>query len=242
MHQNCGLCSAQIPADSSGLNLVVCADCGWTPPNQTHIEKQTQKTTIMVFSGFAVAACVLFFHAATWDQHFVSIVPIKIMKALGVASAQQLNSMAEICEDRMLPNCQEEALQDLVKKEPSNLAALEELARLKTLLKKNSEALALYQSFFAKGGKSSEAAYKLAKLLEDKSDYGSAERFYLQALAAKPDVLQITVNEAYVKMLIRNGQYKKARKHIDELRDNGAPKYFLSTEYTEIEKNLRKRS
>lgn len=236
---NCPRCQATIVRDE----LLVCKDCGWMPESkQLLIENQTQRQSLMAFLFITVSLCLMFVHASTWDQHSLSIIPAKVSQLLGVASHSQLIHVADMCHDRMMSACEEEALGEALEKSPNDLKNIERLANLKVLLKNDREAFFLYQKYFELGGNESRAAYKFANILAGIKDYKNAERYYVTAIEQKPDVLQVNVNEAYVKMLIQTEQYDKALKHIKNLRDQGAPEYFLSHEYRMIKKKLNKES
>ncbi|MEZ4872256.1 MAG: hypothetical protein R2827_08430 [Bdellovibrionales bacterium] len=60
------------------------------------------------------------------------------------------------------------------------------------------------------GGRGSDALYEYAISLENIEDFDRARSIYEIALRQKPDVLQITVYEKYVKLLIKIGDISKA--------------------------------
>lgn len=232
---NCPRCQAMIHRE----DLLVCKDCGWMPENkQMLVENHIQRQSLLAFILITVTSCVLFVHSSTWDQHSLSIIPAKVSQILGLANQNQLIDIAEMCHDRMMSSCEEDALNSALQKSPNNLVIIERLANLKELMKKDREASFLYKKYFALGGMDARAAYKYANILTHLKNYDSAEKYYVTAIEQKPDVLQVSVNEAYVKMLMKTQQLKKAIAHIKKLREQGAPEYFLAHEYRLIESRL----
>lgn len=224
-------------------NIMICKDCGWMPEaKQKTMDNNIQRTCLLAFITFTVVASLLFVHTSTWDQHSIAIVPAKISETLGIASKQQLIQIADICNDRMLINCEESALVAALKKGPNDLEVIERLAKHKVLTKKSNEAFTLYRAYFALGGKDMKATYNYANLLAENNQYEEAERFYIDLINSKPNVLQLSVNEAYVEMLMKSGNYQKAAQHIELLRSEGAPDYFLNHEYAIINQRLAKKS
>lgn len=233
---NCLRCHAKIET----TEVQVCPDCGWMPEvGQKNIDKESQRSSLLAFLAITLTASLLFVHTSTWDQYAFEVIPSKVKQSLGIASELELLSVANMCKERMLINCQETALEQALEKNQNNIVAIKELALLKKLQDKNAEALVLYARFVQLEGTDTKALYDYANLLTAAQNYELAEKYYVTALKSKPDVLQISVNEAYVNMLSKAGQLQKALKHIETLRKTGAPEYFLDREYVQIEIRMK---
>ena len=104
---------------------------------------------------------------------------------------------------------------------------------------KYNEAAQSFYKFFQKGGNDLEASYSYAKALAQLGQVDEATKYFEQVLAARPDVLQVTVVQNYVKLLVEHKRYDQGLKLIKDIRSKG-PEYtsFMDAEFKTIQQNL----
>jgi tetratricopeptide (TPR) repeat protein len=233
----CPRCSQNIAAERFEAEVVVCNHCGFTADafttqTQNQIERQYIKTAIIT-GIFIVAA---FIQVVEWDQYFLSIIPLKMKQITSLASSDDLRKIVQICEARMHHSCVETALAELSVKEPNNSDIMYDLGEIRRKTGHTAAAVDAYKGHFARGGNSAEAAYQLARIMEFNGQYDEAQNYYTRALLAKPDVLQVTVIQSYVNMLIKLGKATDARAIIADVRKKNGPsaQYFMAKEYDSL--------
>lgn len=218
---------------------VICA-CGWTSSGKAKKEsaKQTDRTCIYI-AVFAALLVGSFIQTVNWDKYFFTIIPLKAQQLTGMATAEDLNQIAEICMDRKKYSCAETAHFQAWKKEPANLTHLEKLGDLQVKQNLMLSAVKTYDTYFGANGEDLDAKYNYAKALAATNDTAKAEKYFKMVLKAKPDVLQITVTRHYINMLVKNDQLRKAKKVIEHFRRKGTNTgLFMDKEYKEIKTKL----
>ena len=102
---------------------------------------------------------------------------------------------------------------------------------------KYNEAAQSYYKFFKSGGQDLESSYNYAKTLSQLGQVDEAIKYFDQVLGAKPDVLQVTVIQNYVKLLVENKRFVQAKVLIEHVRKDGgeAAGSFMDAEYKRIQ-------
>ncbi|MCB0407394.1 MAG: hypothetical protein KDD34_04260 [Bdellovibrionales bacterium] len=236
---HCPACNQQIPQERYFNDSVIC-ECGWNRSLKAKAvsAKQTDRTCIAIFI-FAALLIGSFIQAVNWDKYFFTIIPLKTQQVLGMASAQQLTKIADICMERKKYTCAEQAYADAYKKEPTNLTHLEKLGELQVKQELMLSATKTYDLYFGANGNSFEAKYNYAKALAATNNTEKAEKYFKEVLNAKPDTLQITVTRHYINMLVKNDELTKAKRVIEHFRKQGSNTgLFMDKEYKEIKDKL----
>lgn len=237
LEATCPRCSQALAEDRVSADVVVCNHCGFSPETRA-IEKQQQYekqyVKALVVAAFFIVASYI--HVVEWDQYFFSIIPLKMRQIVGSASSEDLRRIVQICEVRLKHTCVERALAELSNKEPSNSDVMYELGEIQRKTGQPAAAVASYRAHFARGGNSAEAAYQLARIMEFNGQYSDAQEFYARALMARPEVVQVTVVQAYVDMLLKLGKKAEAKGIIDDVRKKKGPeaRQFMAKEYDSI--------
>ncbi len=234
---NCPRCAQPIDNARLSAEVVVCNHCGFSPEtraiaNQEKYERQYVKGLVLA----AILIVASFIHVVEWDQYFFTIIPLKMRQIVGAASNEDLRKIVQICEVRLRHACVEKALAELSVKEPTNSDVMYDLGEILRKTYQTAGAVAAYRAHFARGGNNPEAAFQMAKIMQFNGQYNEAQAFYSRALLARPNVLQITVVQAYVDMLIKLGKTVDAKNVIDDIRKNAGPTahYFMAKEYDSI--------
>jgi tetratricopeptide (TPR) repeat protein len=189
------------------------------------IEQSFHKKFIIMIAVFGFVFVATVIHVINWDQYSLSIIPLKISNAVGMASPQSLRELARICEERMKYECTEEALQDALRAEPS-VGDLIRLGNLQRKMNGFQSALVTYTSALenikkeglANTTELSDIYYGLAKSYESVGQNDQALANYDLAIKAKPEVIQITVTAAYLNLLKVVGKLDIAKAVIAEAR------------------------
>lgn len=238
----CPRCGSQIDKERLKNSPLVCDSCGWVNSDQVAEKNQSiTKAYIMVIGSLSLFMVAAFMLAVNWDNHGVEILRLKPRQYLGVASTVQLQRIAEICKERGKLDCMEEALHEAVEKEPLNDEIVIEYAKTVLQTKNYQEGQRLLGQYFNQGGQELEAAYLFAQILGHQGRVNDAVMYYNSVLAAKPDVLQVTVTKNLVDLLVHDNRLEEAQKLIKKTRKQaGRPgAYFMSAELNQIEKKLK---
>lgn len=228
------------PRCSTGIDFreqpSICTTCGWMPnQNQTELTKKTQKTFIIGVLSFSLFVIAGFIHLVNWDKYSIEVIPLKTKTFIGLADDVDLSRLAEICEDRFKYDCTEIALFEVaqIRNQPEDYVKLGLLQRKLKAWQKSAQSYETALSLLQKTGESTTSLladiyYGLAKANEGLNQETVAIDYYDRAITAKPEVIQITVTEDYLKLLKGLGQDKKAKRVVEEARRRGGSKSLFS--------------
>jgi tetratricopeptide (TPR) repeat protein len=105
------------------------------------------------------------------------------------------------------------------------------------------EAVNTYRTFFSKGGVDLEASYNFARALGQVGMVDEASKYFDYVLGAKPDVVQVTVVQNYVKLLMEANRLDQAQKLIEGVRKQSETSaYFMEDEFKKIQASKGARS
>ena len=102
---------------------------------------------------------------------------------------------------------------------------------------KYAEAARSYYPLFQNGTPQDiEVSYNYAKALAQIGQVDEAISYFDAILAARPDVLQVTVVQNYVKLLMAHQRYDQAKVLISKVRGSSGPagEQFMDEEFTKI--------
>jgi tetratricopeptide (TPR) repeat protein len=231
----CPCCKLDISPERKALKPVVCNHCGFTvSSNQKKAQAEVDRKSItymLVISAFFVASYI---QISNWDKAWLSIVPLGAKQTVGLMSKADWEDKAQICLDLKKYDCTEEAYNKVAVSEPTqwNRAAHFDMQRAKY-----NEAAQSYYKFFQSGGQDLEASYNYAKALAQLGQVEEATKYFDQVLAARPDVLQVTVVQNYVKLLMDHQRYDQAKVLIAKIRKDGGETAgsFMEPEFKKIQ-------
>src|SRR5690606_12659278 len=102
--------------------VVVCNHCGFVSESrQAALETRVDKHTVRTMAIVAMLLVAGFIHVANWGASAVAIVPLKMKELIGVANAQDLEQIVQICTEQSKAVCVEQALQGIADKDVQNL-------------------------------------------------------------------------------------------------------------------------
>lgn len=196
-------------------DITVCNNCGWMPEKAESRRSYNKSLAIL-----CVVSAIAFVHTINWGGYAFEIISLKAKTTFGIASLEDLDRTAEVCEDQLKYDCAADALNEKAWK-TNNASDFKLLGDLYRRMSQWSEAIEAYESALAKlqDDKNSrsvkgDAYYGLAKSFHETGELAMAEGYYKKALRAKPGVLQVTVTSDYAKMLKSAGRVKDARRVI----------------------------
>lgn len=236
---HCPACGSKIPQERYFNDSVIC-ECGWSLSSKAkRADAKLNDRTCIYIAVFAALLIGSFIQAVNWDKYFFTIMPLKAKQMAHMASATELDQIADICMDRKKYACAEVAHYEAWKLEPNNLIHLEKLGDLQVKQELMESAVKTYDSYFGANGNNLDAKYNYALALAATNQTVKAEQYFKDVLKAKPDVLQITVTRHYINMLVKNNELDKAVKVIEHFRKQGTNTgLFMDKEYKTIKTKL----
>ncbi len=229
----CPRCKLDISPERKKQSPVICDHCGFSHyENEQLVKAATEKQIIILFSSFVVIALGSFMQLVNWDNHSLDIIPLKIKDTIGMTSPADADRTAEICMDLKKWDCVES---NYSKVGNADATKLPRLGHFQMKRAKYNEAAQTYYKFFQNSGTDLEASYNYAKALSQLGKVDEATKYFDSVLAARPNVLQVTVVQNYVKLLMDNQRYDQARKLIQDIRGKGPDSaMFMESEFQKI--------
>jgi tetratricopeptide (TPR) repeat protein len=189
----------------------------------------------------AVVIVLGFMQVVSWGGHAIEVLPLQAARLIGLDSLAANEHLARICLDLKKYECVERSYKRLAfAGTPDGFLRL---GKFQNSRLEYAAAAESFRQFFARGGRDLEASYGYARALGEIGRVDEASRYYDHVLAAKPDVLQITVVHNYVKALVDHGRLDQALKVISTIRRRGqSVSSFMDSEYKDIKQRLRART
>ena len=232
----CPRCKLEISPSRKAANPVVCDHCGYVTSNTERLAQiKTENSFIKVAIGISIFVSAAFMQTMAWDKYALEIIPIKAQSLIGSVSPQTHERLAEICMDLKKYACVEESYKATASTEPSKMIRL---GMFQMKLAKWNEAAQSFYAFFQNGGQDLEASYNYAKTLAQLGQVDEAVKYFDQVLASKPETLQVTVVQSYVKLLMDHERFEQAKKLMDDIRKSSeTAAMFMETEYQTVVKH-----
>jgi tetratricopeptide (TPR) repeat protein len=229
----CPLCKSDISPERKKLSPVVCDHCGFTVSNSSDIKKNLEKESIKWMFGIALFLSACYIQIANWDSAWLEIIPLSLKETVGMATQANHDRKAEICFTLNKFDCTED---QYIKSAQMNPALWERAGHFQMQRAKWNESAQSYYKFLQNGGNNLDAQYNYAKVLSQLGQVDDASKYFDQVLAARPDVLQITVVHNYVKLLVDHQRYEQAVALIEKVRKDGGPSAgsFMEDEFKKI--------
>src|ERR1700683_5204878 len=122
-----------------------------------------------------------------------------------------------ICLDRKYYDCVEEDYAAIAKiaHNPTNLLRL---ANFQMSRFEHKEAAQTYKAFFDGGGDDLDARYNYARVLGENGEIDQASKYFEEVLKSKPEILQITVIQNYVRLLMKANRKTRAMQLVSFVR------------------------
>jgi len=234
--QLCLRCQFEIPEATEHNEVLVCPHCGWVKSTKGILaEKLLNSQYLKLSIGIATLFIVAFIHAVNWGPYFFEAIPLKLKTSTGMASGEDYRRLSVMCRELQDSDCVENMLSAEVASNPKDITVLAELGSVQFLRKHYADSVRSYDKYFQLNGDSLDASYTYAKALGEVGKVDLAITHYEKILAAKPNVLQVTVTQAYVQMLIKSGRNADAINVIKNIRSKGEnAAFFMETEMRKL--------
>lgn len=237
-HGYCPQCKLEV-TDSRSLPFFICPHCGFThnksdKTSQNEVSKRFIKWSV----GLSAVMVISFVHAVNWDNFFFEVIPLKAKQIVGMASAQDYGRLAEMCKVRKDSECVENMLTSKVQSDSKDIEILTELGQVQFQRNKFKESAQTLKRYFDNGGLNMDASYTYARALGQIGMVDESAQFYQRVLDSKPETMQISVTQNYVRMLMDAGRADQAKKVIESIRVKGSnAAMFMESEFQQITKN-----
>lgn len=206
------------------------------PTYDRNVEREVNKRFIKVSIGVSVFIVLAFSHLVTWDTYFFEIIPLKTKQWIGGMSPQDYDRLAEICRERKNLDCVESSLISRFNA-TKDVETLATLGKLQYLRREFRPAANTFANYFRSGGLGVDASFDYARTLSEVGMVDEAAQYYQRVLDSKPDTMQITVTQAYVRTLLHANRHHDAKALIESIRSKGGnASMFMESEMQEIEK------
>lgn len=238
---SCPRCQFDISPERRQESVIVCDHCGFviSPSEEFHREKGEKKFITLAF-GIAFVLIAGFLQLTSWDTYSIEVIPLQVKGLIGASTNQDLERLAEICLDRKKLDCVESTYARLSERDQSQLIRL---GKFEMSRGHYQEAVNTYRGFFSKGGVDLEASYNFARALGQVGMVDEASKYFDYVLGAKPDVVQVTVVQNYVKLLMEANRLDQAQKLIEGVRKKSETSaYFMEDEFKKIQASKGARS
>lgn len=229
----CPQCKLDIAPERKIKQPVVCNHCGFTTSRNEEVRREIDKRSIIGMAGASILLLAAYIQVMNWDSAWLSIIPLSLKQTVGFVSANDIERHAEICFNLKKYDCVEEQYTRAAGLDP---AKWERTAHFEMQRAKYGQAAQSYYKYFQSGGQNLESQYNYAKALAELGQVDDATKYFDQVLAAKPDVLQVTVIHNYVKLLMNHRRFDQARALIVKVRKDGGESAgsFMDEEFKKI--------
>jgi hypothetical protein len=239
--ENCPRCLNPLSEERARSTPKVCDTCGHVlTANVTQHKKQYERSSLRWTIGAGVFVTLALMQMIAWGGYSLEVLPLKAAILTGVDSAATDERMAQICLELKKLDCVESMY---IRQAVTDVKNFVRLGKFQYNRMKYAEAAQSLQNYFARGGDASDldSRYVFARALGQSGQVELAAQQFDLILAAKPMVLQITVTENYIKLLVQYNRLEQALKVLDGIRARDeSVGMFMDSEYKNIAEKLGK--
>ncbi len=234
-NSTCTRCHSDISEERRSSVPTVCDNCGHVlSSTEAQVEESMLKNYKYAMFGFA--ALVVGFHLffSAWGGYTFEVRWIQMFGGNSVASQER---MAQICIETFQYDCAEQAYLAIAR---SDSRAFLKLGKFQ-MSRQNyaGAAQSLKQYLAAHEDVNHDVTYLLARSLSESGAIDEASTLFESIIRSKTDILQLTVIQKYVDLLMRNQRWEQAQKIIQEIRKRGeSVEDFMGPQYSEITAKL----
>jgi tetratricopeptide (TPR) repeat protein len=229
----CPQCKLDISPERKKIRPIICNHCGYTSGNDQKLENEIQKKTIIAFFAVSIFVIAAHIQLSNWDKYSLSIIPLTVKEMMGADGPADFEAKSEMCMELKKWDCVEAAYLKAAAVDP---VKYQRAGDFQMKRQKWNPAAQSYYKFFQAGQQNLDASYSYAKALAKLGQVDDAVKYFDQVLAAKPDVLQVTVVQNYVKLLMDAQRFDQAKVLISKIRKDSGPagESFMEDEFKKI--------
>lgn len=230
----CPRCQLTISDERQRSTPIICDNCGFVLSHSDEDARaQIDRTFIYVAVTFGAFLVAGFMQVSKWDGAALQVIPLQIKALIGMSSIPDMEQMASICMDRKKYDCVEENYEKIASRDQTKLLRL---GKFQMSRARYQQAVDTYRTFFQNKGVDLEASYNFARALGQVGQVDEAAKYYDYVLGAKPDVLQVTVIQSYVKLLMDANRLDQAKRLIEDVRRKSSESaYFMDEDFKKIQ-------
>lgn len=230
----CPRCHQTISNERKSLNPIVCDHCGDTTPNTSDVVQERIETNVIVtMVGLGALIIAGYIQLMNWDRYSLSIIPLSLKEIAGSTSPSDWEAKAAMCLELKKYDCVETQYAKAAQFAPIEYARL---GKFQMQRENFAAAAKSFNSYFNNGGDDLEVAYQHAKALGQTEQVDEAVKYFEKVLGARPDILQVTVVNNYVKLLMNHQRYAEAKTLIENVRKQGdSAGSFMEAEMQQIQ-------
>lgn len=230
-HSTCPRCHSDISEERRSSVPTVCDNCGHVvSSNETDSDAviaKNYKYAMFIFA-FVVVGGHLFF--SSWGGYTLEVRWIQLFGGNSVASQER---MAQICIETFQYDCAEQSYLAVARTDSKAFLKLGKFQMSRQNY--TGAAQSLKQYLAANEDVNHDATYLLARSLSEIGSVDEASALFESIIDAKTDILQLTVIQKYVELLMKNERWSQAQKVIEKIRKRGeSVADFMSPQYSEI--------
>lgn len=229
----CPQCKLDISPERKKIMPIICDHCGFTSGNDQKLENEIQKKTITAFVAFSIFVVAAHIQLSNWDKHSLSIIPLVVKETIGADGPSDFEAKAEMCMELKKWDCVETSYLKAAANDPT---LFQRAGDFQMKRQKWNPAAQSYYKFFQAGNQNLDVSYSYAKALAKLGQVDDAVKYFDQVLAAKPETLQVTVVQNYVKLLMDAQRFDQAKVLISKIRKESGPagESFMEDEFKKI--------
>ena len=159
-----------------------------------------------------------FYHLMHWDNYSPKVIALQAKDLVGMNTAEDFESFALICKARGMMDCYVDNYGKAHRLAPDQPELAAEYGIALGRSGASEQAMTVLKGYIEKGGQNLDAAFDYAKMLGAAGELKEASKIFKFIIDAKPGILQVTVMNSFIGMLMDAGQYKQVIKEINTFR------------------------
>lgn len=235
---NCPRCHNGISEERARQTPLICDHCGFVISNhEQEAQAQLQKSYKWGLTAFSAAVVIGYMSIATWGGYTFEMRWLQLGELTGMNSPASTERIAQICLETFRYDCTEEMYGRLAGKDPAWAVKLGKFQMSRQNYKAAANTFA--RLIAASPTVDPDIAFLYARSLGHIGQVDEASMYFEQILKAKPDVLQVTVIQRYVELLVNAQRLDDARRVIEQIRKKDESlSAFMDREYRDITEKL----
>lgn len=230
--ETCPRCQQDLGDSRRNGTPAVCNHCGHVlTDSQAQADRSLRMSSLKAIVAFGAFLILLITQLSDWGGYFAEIRWLQAREVMG-GSIATYERVAEICMDLKKYDCAERAYAQLGQ---LDVRQLSRLGHLQMSRADYPGAVRAYSVYVTAGSPDLESVYLYAKALAETGQIEKASEQFETVIRAKPEVLQITVVQNYVKYLMRSERLDQAAEVITRMRKLDQSKAsFMDSEFRMI--------
>lgn len=239
-HHSCERC--HLPISEARLNNppVVCDSCGHVVSRAENPQENLETSYLKAIVVLSIFIVMGFIQVATWGDHALTVVPLKVGEWLGWNSAEDQEKLAVIAVELKKYDLAERLYTERAR---ADLSLAPRLGKFQMARARFQEAANTFRHHLRLYPDDLDSRYLFARSLGESGQIDEAIPQYEYLLKVKPSVVQVTLVQNYVKHLLAANRLDEAKRVIETVQRRGGEtvSQFMATELKTIVERMRSR-